>query len=157
MWHIFKRLNTNRYRLLALLIVFFFLSFDFLCNDIQKADNEPLRNQSVFASTLNNNVCTIPNIISVEELLISNAVRIVRCFHRSKVFYNDLNCYLLFIIAAYILYVFTKSADNLRVDSKKIIIKYIHDQDGHKNESFVCWGKINSSFCEQFNNTTEVL
>lgn len=83
-------------------------------------------------------------IVCLEDSLISNTIRFIRCDSTKKVtrscFFEYFICgNSILLLAARLLFIYLLVYYRRICGSLKNIIKYIHDKDGHKNKtSFIC-------------------
>lgn len=125
-------------RLISIFIALSVFTLLFSGNGIRGSDTERPNSHIHAFSILNYGICDAIQFLPDEELLSSyNPAQLSRS-HNSKglnqqksVIFFLRNSLLLFL-AAYVLYVFLQRIENNTFYSRKYIIKYIHDQDGHK-------------------------
>lgn len=125
-------------RLISIFIALSVFSLFFSGNGIRGSDVERPNSHIHAFSILNHGVCDVIQFLPEDELLLShNPARLSRShnskgLHQQKNFILYLKNSLLLLFAAYVLYVFLQRIENNTFCSRKYIIKYIHDQDGHK-------------------------
>lgn len=125
------------YRLLALFISLSFFSLLFSGNCIRSSDNSKVNSHNHILGVSNHKTCEFINIEPTDELVTSSIPRISRYhtpkgFNQPKYFIYCLKNSLLSLLAAFVLYVIINCGDSTALCSRRYIIKYIHDQDGHK-------------------------
>lgn len=128
--------NSFTRRLFALLIAFSFLPLLISGNDSNRTRN----NLSSDLGAQNSITCDVYRfavVICAEELLPSGTARLTRYdtsrkfIHPRRIYnYSKGNTYLLF--AASVLFIILFLVYRRIYGSRRFIIKYIHDQDGHK-------------------------
>ncbi len=129
--------NTFVRHLFALFIAFSFIPMFLSGNDFREANNDRLGNSDSH-KIITCNVCRIVESVNAEELLSSNTTRITRCdtsrrLTQPKCFDYCFKGSSFLLFAAGILFLTLYHICRKICHSRRFIIKYIHDQDGHKN------------------------
>lgn len=126
------------YRLIAAFVVLSLLpSLFFGSTDRQKAEKGQLRSAYRYLTLSESDMCRYPAAVLSEELFRDNAVRIshshsLRRFGRPDFFRYCFGGNTLLLTAVCILFVLIAMKGGDENLSHRFIIKYIHDQDGHK-------------------------
>jgi hypothetical protein len=125
------------YRSLYLLIALSFFWLPFSVNGIRAFDNVRTNLHIDSFDLPDHAVYGIVRTVSSEELLAADIPRITRYtnskgINQPKGWLYYLNYRLSFLTAVFIIYVLISHTGNVVFFSRKYIIKYIHDQDGHK-------------------------
>lgn len=142
-------------RILALLTALFFVPLLLSGGTLRSAETSPLSGQQMQYAVSECDVYAQTSIVSAQELLPANTVRITRCSSTKSgqqpgIVYIILLSFLL-AAAVCILYLTVRRTDRDIGRIRRFIIKYIHDKDGHKSSPFVLLLKNIE------NDTTEVL
>ena len=125
------------YRSLYLLIALSFFWLPFSVNSIRASDNVSTNPYIDSFHLPDHAVYGLVRTVSSEELLTADIPRITRYNHsrginQPKGWLYYLNYRPSFLTAVFIIYVLISHTGNAVFFSRKYIIKYIHDQDGHK-------------------------
>ena len=133
MQHKIKKTYRSFYLLIAL--SFFWLPFS--VNSIRASDNVRTNCHINSFDLPDHAIYGFVKAVSSEELLTADVPRITRYNHckgtnQPKGWLFCLNYKPSFLTAVFIIYVLISHTGNVIFSSKKYIIKYIHDQDGHK-------------------------
>ncbi len=125
-------------RVIALFTILFVSSLLVFNNYIDSSDISPVKsNCNIYNVNLSTEVAQ-PATVRIEDIISSNVVKYLnynsskKYEHPTYIYYlpNRNNCLLIIIYFAFLLSIISK-ADCLF--SRKYILKYIHDQDGHKD------------------------
>lgn len=133
---IMKQKTRFLYHIFALFIAFSFLPLFFSDNYTRGSDADPISSLNTDFSFSRFDISTLPVVVYSEELTPSNTTR-TSCYRGyrnlldpKKIYYSN-GC-LHFLISAFIIFIIIRLFSNSITYSRKFIIKYIHDQDGHK-------------------------
>lgn len=131
--------ETSAFRLISFIIALSVFSFLFACSGLRSPDAEKINSRIYAFRAAYSGTYAAAEFAADEELFSSGSQRITRG-HHPKGLHQHRNfifclCSCLYpLFAVYLLLVLLQRMDSGTFCSLKYIIKYIHDQDGHKSD-----------------------
>lgn len=130
--------ETSAFRLISFVIALSVFSFLFACSGLRSPDAEKINSRIYAFRTAYSGTYAAVEFAADEELISSGSRRITRS-HHPRGLYQHRNflfglCSRLYpLFAVYLLLVLLQRTESGTFCSLRYIIKYIHDQDGHKS------------------------